>query len=66
MPSPRVARNKLGNVTSAIDNKVCGNGQSLKIFFKPRIGLQIKLIEKQICDERRAKLTRGQTDVVKH
>ena len=66
MPSPLIARNELRDVTIPIDDKVRGNGQSLKIFFKPRIGLQIKLIEKKIRNERRAKLTGRQTDVVNH
>jgi hypothetical protein len=66
MPSPRIARYKLCDVTSAVDDKVRGNGQPSQIFFKPRIGLQIKLIEKEIRDVWRTKLTRRQTDVVNH
>jgi len=64
MPGTRVAGNKLRDVPAAVDHKMCRDSESLEIFLKPGVGLEIKLVEKQICDEGCAKLPGWQTDVV--
>jgi hypothetical protein len=64
MPSPFVTGHKLRDVAGAVDDKMCGDGQPSQIFFEPRVGLEIKLVEKKIRNEGCAKLSGRQTDVV--